>query len=601
MAPTNNAYFNVLQTWCDGLLSLQIREISSPAIHGGIICPACGLLHGRVADASFPLLYLARTTGQQKYLDAAVAVRDWGENLSRPDGSWANDLTLNDWKGITVFGVIALAESLCVGGDLLPSPLRDRWIDRLAHAARYLDANMTMATGNINYPVTASLAFLLAGQTLHEPRYLTRAGEFAYGSLDYFTPSGLLFGEGHPQTGTTPKGHRAVDLAYNVEESLPALALYGHLTSDPTILTRVSQSLAAHLEFMLPDGAWDNGWASRSFKWTWWGSRTSDGCHPACLLLADRDPRFAQAAWRNLLLMQTCTHAGLLYGGPHLHLHGDPPCVHHTITHAKSLATVLHYAPERIAPPPLAALPRDLPHAPRHFPEIGTTLLAVGPWRATITDYDWHYTRAGHPTGGALSLLYHQALGPIFAASMTHYAMVEPSNQQTHRDRPHMPLTPRIECRLGDTVYTSLSDYQAQVEFSGPATAPTIHATGRLLDADGRSPAADYRYQLTYTFTEESVQITARCSAPAACLILPAISPHTELVQRPDAQTLQITKSTGILILHTDVPAGFRRTPETRVFNLVPGFEAVPAMVDLASSYGVAMVRVQTHASFGDH
>ena len=43
--------------------------------------------------------------------------------------------------------------------------------------------------------------------------------------------------------------------------------------------------------------------------------------------------------------------AGLLYGGPHLHINGDPPCVHHTFTHAKSLATVLDAGGPVAAPP----------------------------------------------------------------------------------------------------------------------------------------------------------------------------------------------------------------------------------------------------------
>jgi hypothetical protein len=86
------------------------------------------------------------------------------------------------------------------------------------------------------------------------------------------------------------------------------------------------------MEFMLPDGAWDNSWGTRNFKWTWWGSRTSDGCHPAYRLLADRDPRFAEVSRRNLALMAACTHDGLLYGGPHYRAAGYAPCIHHTFS-----------------------------------------------------------------------------------------------------------------------------------------------------------------------------------------------------------------------------------------------------------------------------
>ena len=37
-------------------------------------------------------------------------------------------------------------------------------------------------------------------------------------------------------------------------------------------------SAKSHLAFLLPDGGLDNSMGSRSCKWTYWGSRTSDGC-----------------------------------------------------------------------------------------------------------------------------------------------------------------------------------------------------------------------------------------------------------------------------------------------------------------------------------
>ena len=44
--------------------------------------------------------------------------------------------------------------------------------------------------------------------------------------------------------------------------------------------------METHLEFMLPDGAWDNSWGTRSFKWTYWGGRTSDGFMGGYYLMA---------------------------------------------------------------------------------------------------------------------------------------------------------------------------------------------------------------------------------------------------------------------------------------------------------------------------
>src|SRR5258708_21198080 len=117
---TSNLYSELLKTWCDGLVAHQITAVRDPALLGGIICPACALIHGRCGDAVYPLLHVAHGTGDEKYLRAALLVHDWSERtVSRPDGSWVNDVTLSSWKGTTVFHAIALAEALHYHGALL--------------------------------------------------------------------------------------------------------------------------------------------------------------------------------------------------------------------------------------------------------------------------------------------------------------------------------------------------------------------------------------------------------------------------------------------------------------------------------------------------
>lgn len=51
------------------------------------------------------------------------------------------------------------------------------------------------------------------------------------------------------------------------------MVYYALMAKDTDLLTLVDRSMATHLEFMLPDGAWDNSWGTRSFKWTYWGGR----------------------------------------------------------------------------------------------------------------------------------------------------------------------------------------------------------------------------------------------------------------------------------------------------------------------------------------
>lgn len=593
-----NLYAQLLRTWCDGLLALQVTAIRNPALYGAVLCPACGIVHGRCADAVYPFLRMARTTGDSKYIQAALHVYDWTEEMvSQPDGSWINEVGVDPWKGITVFRAIAIAEALHHHGSLLDAGTRRKWRDRLARAVKFLDGFMKFGDENVNYPVTSAFAFALCGKVLEDSHYLDRAHEMAHTALEYFTPSGILFGEGRPMREVSPKGCRPVDLGYNVEESLPSLALYALLTNDKPVLEQVISALRTHMEFMLPDGAWDNSWGVRSYKWTWWGGRTSDGCHPAYVLLASYEPKFREVSWRNLQLMQKCTHDGLLYGGLHYFDHGDLPCVHHTFTHAKSLAIVLDQAEGTVQPTDRLSLPRDEPYGLKSYPEIGARLAAIGEWRATVTEGDWENSEEGHsgpscsyfqvrpcpggrmPSGGALSILYHRSLGPILVGVMTQYQIIELPDQQAPRYPPDMTLTARIECAAENQTYTSLSDFKATLSANATPQEISFVAEGKLLAMDHQGPPeGDVHYHLAYRLTEAKVEIVASTdtAGPApARFIFPVVSPHGEATKQIDPKTARVEKQDGHLLVRTDAPEGFEMQDSKRIFSLVPGIECL--------------------------
>jgi hypothetical protein len=372
---------------------------------------------------------------------------------------------------------------------------------------------------------------------------------------------------------------------------------------------QVVAAMKTHMEFMLPDGAWDNSFGSRNYKWSWWGSRTSDGCHPGFVLMSKFEPKFREAARRNLELMVACTHDGLLYGGPDFFAHGDLPCIHHTFTHAKALATVLDRGTFAAEPAARPKLPRDEAYTLKSFSTVGTKLAAVGPWRATVTEDDWEYTEhvqpgagnlgGGHVSGGALSLLYHMQLGPILTASMTEYLMVEIANQQQFREGPHMALTPRLEVVDGET-FTNLNDFQAALTADESNGDIVFDARGRMLTASRKpTSAGELLYHLTYRLSEAGVEIVAGAigqlfqSGPASLkLIVPVIARPGERVEQIDAQTVRVIKAKGALTVTTDARSGFDASFKEKTFNLVPGFEAFPFIVVLAAGKE-ARIRLQ--------
>ncbi|HTL06939.1 MAG TPA: hypothetical protein VL307_01735, partial [Chitinophagaceae bacterium] len=270
----------LLGGWTAAILSLQVTNKNDSAKYGGIASPDTGQVPGRCADAIYPLFYMAQQTGNHHYIDAAMLLYQWMENhVSDTDGAWLNEPQKNAWKGITVFTCTALCETLQHHAGIMEPSFRQVLLARIKKAGQYIYDHFTIDYGNINYPISATYALALAGQLLEEPSFIEKGKALAQQALLFIAPKDkLIFGEGQPYYERSAKGCLPVDLGYNVEESIPALVHYGLLMKDDALLQAVTESMQAHMSFMLPDGAWDNSWGTRNYKWTYWGSRTTDGC-----------------------------------------------------------------------------------------------------------------------------------------------------------------------------------------------------------------------------------------------------------------------------------------------------------------------------------
>lgn len=583
----------LLRTWGDGMLARQIDTPDDPSRHGALECPACSHIHGRCMDAVYPFTHLAATTGEEKYLTAAIRVMEWAEhNVSQADGSWTVMPDPKTWRGISVFGAIALAETLHYHADMLPPAIRKQWTNRLRRVAEYIHQNFDLTFTNINYGFTALHCLYLAGEVLEDQKYGARARVLAKDAKQWFTqPNALLFGEGKPSDARSAKGLPAVDLGYNVEESLNGVVQYALWAADEELLTLLEKSLASHLEFMLPDGGWDNSWGTRQYKWSYWGSRTTDGSQPAYALLAERNPAFGTAARRTTELLKRCTsESGLLYGGLHFAEHGLPPCIHHTFAHAKPLASLLDMA-ITLPDHPQTPLPRTVADGVTHFPELDVWLLARGPWRATVSAYDFIYKKhVFQGMGGALTMLYHEKAGPLLAASMANYELVEAYNQQPDPDGEDFALTPRLENRNGGW-FTNLFDLEATVTSEDHKENIVVQSLVKLVDHDGFSPSQDNSgFRFDYLISPEQVTISARANEANALegteLVVPVIASVHEECTRLSDESYAIRKPGCRLIIEADAPLTVRETLRDRVFNMVPGVQAVPFVVVIPAGSG---------------
>ena len=521
----------LLLAWCDALAGLQMDDPGRGRFDGGVLCPACGRIHGRCHEAAYPLLCAAALTGEQKYLRAAKKAFAWGENLLCDDGSLYNDPN-SDWNGVTVFGAVALHDALYYHGNLLTAAEKTAWEARLRKMGEWLSVHLTLERpAHLNYYAANACAMALLGRYFSKPAYSELAGELAAHCFASVTANGLLCGEGGKPDVRTPKGCAAVDASgYNVEETLPSLARYALTAEDAAALEQVKGLYLAHLAWMLPDGAWDNSVGSRSFKWTWWGSRTTDGCTDALFRLGKYDPVFAEAAWRNFEQLKACTHHGLLYGGPDYARRGEPPCVHHTFCRAKALAGALDGGLYDFSRVPM---PSDKPAPLTEFPELATYRLAKGGWRADVTAGDLPVRKGVRVSGGVVSLLWHSELGPVIACGMAEEGMPEPLNQQLSVQTEGLrSVCPRIEATLHGKRWAQYYDLGATMQAKATKTSVAVHVDAFLCDASRRRLEAAGGCALDHRLTKDACVIEGRVSpglAGHARFVLPVIAAQTKV------------------------------------------------------------------------
>ena len=442
-----------------------------------------------------------------------------------------------------------------------------------------------MHFSHVNYRFTAAYALYFLGTYFNEEKYIKRSEKFAALIPEYLTePNKLIFGEDKPDNEKSAKGLYPVDIGYNVEESLNGLVQYAILKKDESLMKLLTESMSGHLEFMLPDGAWDNSFGTRQNKWTYWGSRTTDGCQPAFALMADRNPAFGTAAVLSTELLERCTVNGLLAGGLHYESHGVKPCIHHTFSHAKNLALVLDNLEQTKSANKEAPVPRSTNDGVKHFPELDVWFGARGPWKSTVSCYDqiWKkkYSVAG--TGGALTLLWHEKVGPLFTASMAEYLMVEPNNQQPQSGIDFC-LTPRLERFVDGVWYTNIHDLEAKVDFKDENGIIDFSVAAALTNREKETLKSGGNVSLNYLFDEENTIIKderERIEVNGDTLVLPVISPTGEKVVQVSENKIEIHKPEGVLIIEGNAPLTIKDSEKRRIFNQVPGMEVVPIIIE---------------------
>ena len=495
-------YKVILLEYADSLIKKQIRHNHS-SVDGGFLCPACKLIHGRSIDAIYAFAICYKLSKDAKYLDAISALLDYANNLICDDGGIYNDMQAL-WRYTTVFQEIALGETYLSAKEVLPSSINKRIFSRIKLHAEWLYQNLNEKTvANINYPTSNVLALYLAGNILHNQKYLKQSKYLLNYVLKHITVNDLLYGESQPHDLKTEKGGLAIDIGYNLEESLLALGKYAFYSKDTNTYKKVLKLARGHLPFILPDGAIDNSLGCRNYKWTYYGSRTCDGLIPLFYILGKDDKRFIDAANRNFALMLSCTHDGLLYGGPDYFKHKEKPCLHHTFEHINSFAFVVdHFLNNKIS-----VNKQILPSEEvfdTYIKEMDAYRLANHKYLLSISNYDINISYSGHLTGGSITLLYDKKnRRPIMVGSVGDYQLTEPNNMQVPLEvNSHLPGYPRIDDVVNNKYYSTGYFNHAKIIKKDNEFKFTTYLTSR----DGLK--LKDKFNFVYKFTDQGLAIT---------------------------------------------------------------------------------------------
>ena len=520
-----NKYQKLFIEWCDGLLRAQITDEESP-FYGGFACRSCAFPHGRADNAVYPFVYAFTLTGKREYLDAAERLFVFRKKLTLPSGAVQNDFS-SPWQGITAFSAIGLLKTLLYFKDVLPPSFREKVETCALESARWVHTNMVVGyPAYVNYYCAAALVNALYACLYGDEAYRARAEELLAYCLNLFTPNGLLAGEGKPHDDRSPKGCLPIDIGYVAEESLPCLVHAAALLRDDSALAALTAHAEKLLDFMLPDGGWDNSFGVRNNKWTYYGSRTSDGVIGAFAYLAKRNPLFESAVKRTFDVLNRCTADGLLYGGPHYFKKGQQPCVHHTFCHVCALADALR---EGITETPRRSLPCDEKSVGyKFYPELNTYKIRAGGYAATLTGYDYathNYSKgAAHAGGGTLSLLYKEGAGAMIAGSVFEYIQTEPNNMQLPvGEVTHATLLVRAEYEKDGVRYATCLDKDPEMTVFAEDGGVTAVVKARFYAISTQAPDGTLCAEFRYRFTPEGVTIGVKKINETVRFVLPVV------------------------------------------------------------------------------
>ena len=492
-------------------------------------------------------------------------------------GSWWEEWPkTTGWDGTSVDQLISLANAYVILKDQLTAQEKAAWTQAITRCADWTEANFPK--GNINYVPTGAVALLSASRAVQAPKpsWLSKAASLMTLTTDAINAEDLLTGEGG-----------GVDLGYNIAQSIGYIAMYGLMLPSPTHVQRAAELLKAHQYFMYPNGAIDNSWGTRSFKWNLEsGTKTAPGVFFSFALLADKDPSFQRGA--QLALSYLHEHGqddkGWLVYGPHAFRHptSNPPSNYGTFARAQSIATAIELGPDTA---PVGQVPADEKDWLQLFPSVKTGVFRTDKLMATLSAYGeiTSYPRESMARGGSVSALWFEGYGStgfLQVSSQTVYSREEAMHMPIEASL--LPLTPRVETTSG-TYFASVLDDQATLAMSKVATGVHATASGKLTSVAGASSGTTYGW--TYDFGPDSYTKALNVSAAANLRIVePFVDDTGNTYELVGTDAFTITTANGsvyqLKVAESSGPYTLSAgTDHAKYWSPFPGLDCYPLII----------------------
>lgn len=474
-------------------------------VHGKpyIFCNQDLRVHGRTIEAIYIFLWLKRNNLSSLSTNEIANFYKSNKIFQNSLGGWENDIAVVRWSGTTVFFLDILSEIILYYNDLLDEDFKNLLLSDFKKGVNFLLNHFNITNAVANYLFAYLYILIRAEKIIKNHNYKNVINSCVQKIYSFIDNDYLIWGEGHYNTLESEQGYKAIDIIYNIDESI--YYLYKILKVDNQVFSikLFYKILLAHIHFLLMDGGIDGACGTRSYKWTYWGGRTAHGAESIFLELSKYSDVAKQWLTNHLLLLKKCLKNGLLLGGRDYALCDATPCIQHTIFKTISLIDSLSLDCEEFNNVFDGKIfNRDIVFK-KYFHTVGIFLYKNENWHISYKFSDYIYWGVNY-SSCLPAFIWNIKYGPLFSFSINDSLPPEPYNSQHQVLWKILEGTLRLESLDGN--FSSNDSIMISFRQGIISKKEYIYTKGMLLKNN------DYTYSCLVFIQKDFIQLFIKCN-----------------------------------------------------------------------------------------